>query len=168
MDDYLVNLSFAGNLLKYLFRKLHFPWKNPYIYIFGKDCPKSRFDENIGDAVNTIWKKNAEDFEACYIELKKKGVKDKEAFSKYAMNAADSYFSKGYSPGSFLGYCAIVLGVATFYYEFPQNGVPETSVEVIALVLFAHQLTGQFYKHDGWDGLTKTSLLFNAVQNKCQ
>ncbi|GBM03477.1 hypothetical protein AVEN_95380-1 [Araneus ventricosus] len=142
---------------------LDWQWENPYTYIFGEDCPKSQFDADIGKAVFTIWKKNEEDFETCYIELRKGGINDKEAFSKCAVSAADSYFSKGYGPGSFLGYCAIVLGVATFYYEYPPNGVPETAVEVIALVLFAHQLTGQFYKHDGWDGLRKTSRLFNAV-----
>ncbi|KAF8787081.1 hypothetical protein HNY73_008712 [Argiope bruennichi] len=179
MDDYLRNTLFASELLEFLFQQISIPWEAPHASILEDDL-YTTFDNEIAVAVYTIWTKNFRDVLDCYYELDKKDkdIKENEAvqkyeedasykkayrFGHYAISAADSYFSKGYSPGSFLGYCAIVLGVATYYFRYPSNQVPEMAAEVVALVLLAHQLTGQFYKHNGWEGLHEISYLFNRL-----
>ncbi|GBL60040.1 hypothetical protein AVEN_20445-1 [Araneus ventricosus] len=87
--------------------------------------------------------------------LMEKGIKDKVAFSKYALMEANECFTQGYTHEHFRAYCVQVLGISGMYYYPSLSDIVDCASEVIAVVLFSHQMTGEFYRLGGWSGLTE-------------
>ncbi|GFQ67789.1 uncharacterized protein TNCT_267461 [Trichonephila clavata] len=123
---------------------------------------ESPFKHEFGIAIAFITENVIEDIKQCCMNLRSMAVAERDEFGRYVVDAAHLYFEDGYSPEAYLGYCGLIAGLALFFYSFSPNGIPECACEVLALVLTSHQLTGEFYKYGGWEGL------FTIAKSLCE
>ncbi|GFQ67805.1 uncharacterized protein TNCT_267501 [Trichonephila clavata] len=159
MEDSIINLLFTEDLVTCVLTYRGFGWKSEMeIYNLRSEIQKSPFKSEVAEAVLYIWEKCNTTISGCYRDLKEMSALEKNRFGYYAMKSAHLYFDDGYSPGSFLGYCTMLIGVG--YLNMDSKGVLECVCEILALVLTAFQLTGEFDIHGGWDGLLQVSETF--------
>ncbi|GFW06857.1 uncharacterized protein TNCV_3289561 [Trichonephila clavipes] len=155
MEDSLVNMLFAEDVIRSSMVIRHIDWVPENEIRFLRDeLKESPFKPEYGIAITFITENVITDILQCYRNLQNKNVTERSEFGRYAVDAAHLYFEDGYSPEAYLGYCALMAGLVHLYYSFPPNGIPECACEVLALVLTAHQLTGEFNKYGGWEGLS--------------
>ncbi|GFS30632.1 uncharacterized protein TNIN_355441 [Trichonephila inaurata madagascariensis] len=133
------------------------------IQFLRDELKESPFKHEFGIAIAFIMESLETDVRQCHWNLQNKGVDERNEFGRYAVDAAHIYFEDGYSPEAYLGYCALMAGLAFSFYSFPPNGIPECACEVLALVLTAHQLTGEFNKYGGWEGLSTLAKAFSEI-----
>ncbi|GBM03478.1 hypothetical protein AVEN_95381-1 [Araneus ventricosus] len=179
-DQYLINMRFAEELLRFL------QWETPLLFgfetrwdpklailEFGKQINVSLFREEIGWSVFYIINENVDDIVACYEEFLNEMHAptddiDNANFTRCALKIAPLFFPEGYNHGAFLGYCALVMGVAYNFLLLKPNCIPQLACQVIGLVLFMHQMTGEFYEEGGWEGFLDVSLDFNKCMEDLQ
>ncbi|CAL1281239.1 unnamed protein product [Larinioides sclopetarius] len=158
MDDYLRNTLFVEDLLEFLFDEVGIPWKaKEGVHGFKHELGKSPFDPVIARAVDKLSDVFGKELKNSYCILLGKGIKDKAAFSKYALMEAGECFAQGYTHENFLSYCVQVLGVSGIHYYSYTSDILDSASQVVALVLFSHQMTGEFYRLGGWSGLTEVA-----------
>ncbi|GFS75803.1 uncharacterized protein NPIL_344741 [Nephila pilipes] len=167
MEDSMVNMLFAADLVGYILKHKNLEWESTnQIQDFRGELKESPFKNEIGLAIVLIIESNSSQIEQCYKNLQDDKIQYKEEFGRCALEAAHLYFEDGYSPGSFLGYCAMIVGVTALFNCYPSNRIPDCASEILALVLTSHQLTGEFNKHGGWNGLFNISKAFCEVSKE--
>ncbi|KAF8787078.1 hypothetical protein HNY73_008709 [Argiope bruennichi] len=158
MDDYLQNTLFLEDLLQFIFKLGGVSWKAKNgVHNFKHELGLSPFVPVIGVAVDKLCYNFHVQLEKCYFKLMEAGIKDKSTFSKYALQEACERFSKGYTHEYFLAYCVHVLGIPGLFYYPSFSDIIDSASQVVALVLFSHQITGEFYRLGGWSGLTEAA-----------
>ncbi|KAF8787080.1 hypothetical protein HNY73_008711 [Argiope bruennichi] len=179
-DQYLINLQFVEEILEFVclnlpllyeYKELWYP-KFEILDLANK-TDVLMFHDDVGCSVLHIIDKNMEDIEDCFYEFlhdmrasAPMNEVDDAYFTKSALNIAPFFFSKGYSHESFLAFCAMVMGVAHNFLLLEQNRIPQRACHVIGLVLFMHQMTGEFYKKGGWKGFRDVCSNFNECQKR--
>ncbi|GFS30628.1 uncharacterized protein TNIN_355421 [Trichonephila inaurata madagascariensis] len=171
MEDSISNLLFTEDLVRCVLTERGIAWHSEMgIHHLRSEIQKSPFKSEVAKAVLEIWEKCFTDVWNCYLDLKEMSALKRNQFGYYAMKSAYLYFENGYSHGSFLGYCTMLIGVG--YYSTHSEwstaqqvntnskGVLECVCEILALVLTAVQLIGEFDRHGGWDGLLEVSKTF--------
>ncbi|KAF8787076.1 hypothetical protein HNY73_008707 [Argiope bruennichi] len=143
MGDYLHNTMFVEDLVEFYFKATNRSWKaTDSVHDFKNEFEKSPFDPDIGFAFLNTYCEFHKHITALCLELRTKGgITDRATFSRYALNEAYLLFTEGYTHECFLAYCVHVLGIASTYYVFSEKDILESAVQVIALVLFSHQMT---------------------------
>lgn len=158
MEDSIVNLLFTEDLVKFILKHHGIDWNSEIgLENFRNENRKSPFQNEMALGVVFIWEKCNIHIVDCFKELQAIPVLERKQFGYYALKAAHLYFENGYSHGSFLGYCAMLIGVVYNYHPLPSNDIPGCASEILALVLTAFQLTGEFNRCGGWDGLFQVS-----------
>ncbi|GBM03484.1 hypothetical protein AVEN_95384-1 [Araneus ventricosus] len=158
MGDYLRNTLFVEDLLEFLFNLEGIPYKaKEGVHHFKHELGKSPFDPVIGKAVDKLSEVFHKQLKESYYMLMEKGIKDKVAFSKYALIEANECFTEGYTHEHFLAYCVQVLGIPGMYYYPSSSDIVDSASQVVALVLFSYQMTGEFYRLGGWSSLTEVA-----------
>lgn len=164
MEDSLVNMLFAEDVIRYVLKCKNIQWfPENEIQIFRDEINLSPFRIEIGKAIIYIMENNSSYIEQCYKNLQQDFIDDRKEFGYHALEAAPLYFEDGYSPESYLAYCALLAGMAFHFDCYPSNGIPDCACELLALVLTSHQLTGEFNKYGGWEGIV---IISNALCEK--
>ncbi|GFQ67794.1 uncharacterized protein TNCT_267481 [Trichonephila clavata] len=159
MEDSIINLLFTEDLVRWVLTYREFAWQSEMeLDIIKSEIQKSPFKREVAVAVFYTWEKCFTDIRDCYRDLKEISALEKNRFGYYAVKSANLYFVNGYSPGSFLGYCTLLIGLG--FFNSDSKGVLECVCEILALVLTAYQLNGEFGRHGGWDGLLQVSETF--------
>ncbi|GFW06860.1 uncharacterized protein TNCV_3289591 [Trichonephila clavipes] len=159
MEDSIINLLFTEDLVRCVLTYRGLGWNSELeLYKLRSEIQKSPFKSEVAEAVIYIWEKCDIPICGCYRELKEMSALERNQFGYYALKSAHLYFENGYSHGAFLGYCTILIGVG--YLNITSKGVLECVCEILALVLTAYQMTGEFDRYCGWDGLLRVSKTF--------
>ncbi|GBM03480.1 hypothetical protein AVEN_95382-1 [Araneus ventricosus] len=174
--EYMVGMLIAEDIMKFLYsesaKSENLEWEPEWTFstiVTGRMKMKwwyeelgfPEYDKVVGLAVRNLIKMKENLIKEIYDEFLDMFVLTGTDFASHALSASPIFFPEGYNNGRFLGYCAMVMGVALRYLSLPPSDIPRTACGVVSHVLFSHLLTGQFYEKGAWLGLYSTSKNFN-------